>query len=73
MTLILKKPGVVDIKDFRPISLVGGVYKIVAKVLANRLNMVVERIISKPQNALIMGRLLSLPMSALIIGLDLGS
>jgi hypothetical protein len=73
MTLILKKPGVVDIKDFRPISLVGGVYKIVAKVLANRLNMVVERIISKPQNALIIGRLLSLPMSALIIGLDLGS
>ena len=53
--------------------MVGGVYKIVAEVLANRLKMVVERIISKPQNALTRGRLLSLPMSALIIGLDLGS
>jgi hypothetical protein len=34
-------------KDFQPISLVGGVYKIVAKVLANRLKMIVEKIISK--------------------------
>jgi hypothetical protein len=49
ITLIPKKPGAVDIKDFRPISLVGGVYKIVAKVLANKLKMVVEKIISKPQ------------------------
>jgi hypothetical protein len=35
---------------------VGGVYKIVAKVLANRLKMVVEKIISKPQNTFIRGR-----------------
>jgi hypothetical protein len=28
------KPGVVDIKDFWPISLVGGAYKIISKVLA---------------------------------------
>jgi hypothetical protein len=34
----------------------GGVYKIVAKVLAKRLKMVVEKIISKPQNAFIKGR-----------------
>jgi hypothetical protein len=31
------------------ISLVGGVYKIVAKVLDNRLKMIVEKIISKPR------------------------
>lgn len=28
ISLILKKPNAVDIKDFRPISLVGGVHKI---------------------------------------------
>jgi hypothetical protein len=55
IALIPKKTGAGDIKDFRPISLVGGVYKIVAKVLANMLKMVVE-VISKPQNAFIKGR-----------------
>ena len=55
ITLIPKKLGVVDIKDFLSISLVGKVYKIVAKVLANRLKMVVENIF-KPQNTFSMGR-----------------
>jgi capsid portal protein len=41
------KSGVMDLKDFRPIRLVSGVYKIIAKVLANRLRKVVEKIISK--------------------------
>ena len=35
--LILKKAGVVEINDFHPINLVGRVYKIISKVLANRL------------------------------------
>jgi hypothetical protein len=43
-------------KDLWSISLMGGVCKIVAKVLANRLKMVVEKIISKPQNTFISGR-----------------
>jgi hypothetical protein len=47
ITLILKKPEAIDIKDSRPISLVGGVRKIVVEVLANKLKMVVEKIISK--------------------------
>jgi hypothetical protein len=42
--LISKKSGAIDIKNFRPISLVGRVYKIVAKVVANRLKMVLEKI-----------------------------
>jgi len=54
--LISEKLGAVDIKEFQPISLVGGMYKILAKVLANRLKMVVEKPISKPQNAFIKGR-----------------
>jgi hypothetical protein len=44
----LKKSATVDVKDFCPISLVGGGYKIVAKVIANMLKIVVEKIISKP-------------------------
>jgi len=45
-----------DLKYFRPISLVSGVYKIIAKVLANRLKRVVAKIISNPQNAFVKGR-----------------
>ena len=37
ITLILKKLGASDLKDFCPISLVSGVYKIITKVLANRM------------------------------------
>jgi hypothetical protein len=56
VSLIPKKAGVVDIKDFHPISLVGGVYKIISKVLANRLKSVLGKIISNSQNAFIRGR-----------------
>jgi hypothetical protein len=55
LALIPKKFRAVDLKDFRPISLVSVVYKIIAKVLANRLRKVVEKIISKPQNAFVKG------------------
>lgn len=53
LALIPKKFGVVNLKDFRPISLVSGVYKIIAKVLAIRLRKVVEKIISKSQNVFV--------------------
>jgi hypothetical protein len=38
------------------IALMSGVYKISAKVLVNRLRRVVEKIISKPQNAFVKGK-----------------
>ena len=42
--------------DFRPISLVGSVYKILAKVLANRLKEVLDQLISESQNNFVGGR-----------------
>ncbi|RVW29476.1 hypothetical protein CK203_093707 [Vitis vinifera] len=48
--------GAEDLRDFRPISLVGGLYKWLAKVLANRLKRVVGKVVSKAQNAFVQGR-----------------
>jgi len=56
ISLIPKTPGALSLKDFRPISLVGGIYKIIAKVLANRLKTVMDKVISKSQSAFIKGR-----------------
>ena len=51
-----KKIKAVEVKDFRPISLVRGMYKIVAKVLANRLRMVLNKLVSPSQKAFVQGR-----------------
>jgi hypothetical protein len=51
-----KKAEAVEMKDFQPISLVGGMYKILSKVLASGLKTVFGKIISKSQNAFIGGR-----------------
>ncbi|KAL6322779.1 hypothetical protein AAG906_019048 [Vitis piasezkii] len=51
-----KKGGAEDLKDFRLISLVGSLYKLLAKVLANRIKKVMGKVISEPQNAFVEGR-----------------
>ena len=56
MVLIPKNCNVEDLKDLRPISLVGDLYKILTKVLANRLKKVMGNIISQSQNAFVEGR-----------------
>ena len=56
LVLVPKKGGVEDLKDFRPISLVGSLYKLLAKVLANRIKKVMGKVISEPQNAFVEGR-----------------
>ena len=56
LVLIPKKGDVMDIKDFRPISLVGRLHKILAKVLANRLKREVGKVVLEVQNALVEGR-----------------
>jgi hypothetical protein len=42
LTLILKILGAVDPKDFRSISLVGSIYKMIARILVKRLKTVLE-------------------------------
>ncbi|GKG06587.1 hypothetical protein Tco_0329556, partial [Tanacetum coccineum] len=39
------------VKDFRPISLIGSIYKIIAKILANRLVRVLGDIVNEVQSA----------------------
>jgi hypothetical protein len=56
ISLIPKVVGASELKDFRPISLVSGIYKIIFKVLANRLRLIMNKIISIPQNAFVKGR-----------------
>ena len=45
LVLFPKKGGIEDLKDFRPISLVGSLYKLLAKVLANRIKKVMGKVI----------------------------
>ena len=56
IALIPKKNGASNIQDFRPISLVGSVYKILAKALANCLKEVLDHLISEAQNSFVGGR-----------------
>ena len=56
LVLIPKKENVVDIKDYRRISLVGGLYKVLVKVLDKRLKKVVGQVVSKAQNAFCGGK-----------------
>ena len=54
--LIPKVPWASDLKDFHSISLVKGIYKIIAIILSNRMRKVVDKVISKPHNASVKGR-----------------
>ncbi|GKD03186.1 RNA-directed DNA polymerase, eukaryota [Tanacetum coccineum] len=56
ISLIPKIPDANVVKDFRPISLIGSLYKIIAKILANRLVVVLGDIVNEVQSAFIADR-----------------
>lgn len=56
ITLIPKISNPTSVKDFRPISLISSVYKVLAKVLANRLKRVLPILIEKSQSAFVENR-----------------
>nr|GEU49601.1 RNA-directed DNA polymerase, eukaryota [Tanacetum cinerariifolium] len=56
IALIPKIPNPNLINDFRPISLIGSMYKIIAKILANRLVGVLDDIVNETQSAFIANR-----------------
>jgi len=56
ITLIPKKECLQRLNDYRPISLVGSLYKVLAKLLANHLKCVIGSVVSDSHSAFVKGR-----------------
>lgn len=56
LTLIPKVDGASTLSEFRPISMVGCIYKLLSKVLANRFKLVLPSIIGEAQADFISGK-----------------
>lgn len=56
IVLIAKVLNPVELRDFRPISLVGCIYKLLAKILANRLKEALPHIIGPSQGTFVHNR-----------------
>lgn len=58
LALVPKRVDSMEMKDYRPIACCNVLYKVVSKIVANRLKMLLPRIITETQSAFIQGRLL---------------
>jgi len=56
ITLLPKKPDATLVKDFRPISLIHSLAKLVTKIMANRLAPLLSNLVPPNQNAFVRGR-----------------
>lgn len=56
IALIAKTENPCGFKDYRPISMVGCIYKVIAKILARRLKKVMNDLVSQNQSSFIEGR-----------------
>ncbi|XP_071695221.1 uncharacterized protein [Rutidosis leptorrhynchoides] len=56
VTLVPKKKDPLCLGDFRPISLIGSYYKVIAKLLSNRLRKVIPSLVGPEQSAFLRGR-----------------
>lgn len=56
IALIPKVDHPQKLNDYRPISLVGSIYKVLAKVLANRLRQVIGSVVASEQSAFVQNR-----------------
>lgn len=56
ITLVPKVKDPINLSDYRPISLIGCLYKIIAKILAIRLKRVIGDIVGEEQTAYVEGR-----------------
>ncbi|KAL9672618.1 hypothetical protein QQ045_028870 [Rhodiola kirilowii] len=59
ITLIPKQKGASKITEYRPISLIGALEKVISKTIANRIQTILDEVISSEQCAFIKNRLIS--------------
>jgi len=59
IVLIPKGPSLEELKDFRPISLCNVIYKIRSNCLVNRLQPLLDQIISQEHSAFVPGRMIT--------------